>query len=414
MRANDLSLHSQSPTAQQPAAALDDSQAMQPYIQHFESFHDDFVCAFFPDPSLFSIILEYLPRFEPLANAVASLSARKMSLMESSHIKSAVDFKIKALNLLRQDLVYKGISEHSIVCMLTLSYVEIYEQNMEAWSRHLDGASKGVIELLANNKIFEEPQKYERLLSLVDAVAYQDIFSAVSSYSRPRMHSIYSGQWKSSTHGPKDGIYARLRKIMALGSEVSCFVNDLQDLYPSITYRVGYKYPQFYAVDKKHYTHEQHNSYNKLVHDFLLLQPIQRSSPGEFQLAEAIISALQISFALRMDTDEFLFQLSPRVRTLRSNLVTWMVKSPATSKPDITPSFILWILGITADSEMERYDTLSRIEKIYSPSLRFSLHAVMSFLTFFWKLRDDAKYSEYQIRDLLSLATEQTQFMIAI
>lgn len=97
---------------------------------------------------LSTIVLEYAKIYEPLAFAVGNLGSKWLPTLQPDLSEMFVDFKIKALNLLRQDLAYRGISEPSLLCMLILGIIEMNEFNNEAWNQHLDGSAKGITDML--------------------------------------------------------------------------------------------------------------------------------------------------------------------------------------------------------------------------------------------------------------------------
>lgn len=347
--------------------------------------------------------------YEPLANAVASLSARNMARNEPSYFQAAVDFKIKALNCLRQDLVYRGISEYSIMCMIILGNIEINEQNTTAWYQHLDGAAKGVSEILAKNDIFASPTNYENFLTLLDALAFQDIFSGMSLCIRPRLNEVYSTQWKDLTRGVGDH-YHGLRKVMATLSDIICLAAELQDSHPSLTYHLGHKYNQYYCVDKQLYSPENNSAYNKIVSEIANFQSPTSSSSDTSSLFGVFRYAVEIYFLLRFEANEFSYQLSPRIQELKQQALYWLSRLSPSTNVAISLSIVFWLFGMITDTAYEREMVFSRIMEIHQQVPQNSLNSVMNFLTTLWKMRDAPVNQHYPYRDLFSLVTEQTGF----
>lgn len=402
-----------SPELPPPATLLDQLQLLQICLNYFNYHKESRQLLIFPDERLFFLLTKYIPLYAPLANAIASLSAKRFSHTEPTYLQAAVDFKIKALNSLRQDLAYNGMSEYSIICMLTLGNIEINEMNLEAWTQHLDSAASGVTEILAKNNVFQSSGIHRNFLILLDAFALQDIMFGLAVCTRPRLNKVYHKQWKAFK-GDADDNYNGMRESMAHFSEITCLAAELQECHPSISYLVGFKYFQYYCVDRKYYTPRQLETYSRLVSEIYNFQPPESLSGDALSSLMMCRCALEIYLALRFDASEFSLVLSPRLLHAKRQAFYWLNRLPISTSIAVFQFVIIWLFGLVSDTEVDRATVLNKLRTFQLKCARASSYAVMNFLTLLWKMRDSPEYKGHPYRDLLSLVTEQTGFVLMV
>lgn len=392
----------------------DSGSMLKTCLDHFATCEKLKLTALLPGDTFFKLASEYIPVYEPLANAVGSLAARSLSQQQLAYVQAAVDFKIKALNLLRQDLVYQGVSESSLLCMLTLGNVEMNDLNIDAWSQHLDGAAKAASEILGRTNVFQHPENFGNFMIILDALTYQDILSGLALCKRPRLYDVYLNHWKYLQHRPDSKLhsYKAMSSHMMGLCEILCFAADLQEVFPSSLHRLGFKYPSFYAVDKSYYTQEQHARYNDILKSITNLPEVLGINYETNVLVNTSRHALLLYFILRLDADEFLYKLSTRVENIRAIALEWLFKCPPSKFMSVQMSTNIWLIGLVCESESDRNALLTRTKELYVEVPRSSLYAIMNYLSALWKMRDSPKYKDYTYRDILSFVTGQTGFTI--
>lgn len=394
--------------AMQTNPLTDQSDVLKTCLQHFATYEKLRLSVLLPDQAFVRLVQEYIPIYEPLANAVGSLAARNLSQQQLVYVQAAVDFKIKALNLLRQDLVYQGVSESSLLCMLILGNFEMNDLNIEAWSQHLDGAAKAASEILARHNVFENPDSYSNFMLILEVLTYQDIMSGLTLGKRPRLHDIYRHHLKYVS----EKCVVVKPPTLAL-SEILCLAADLQENYPSTLFRFGMKSPSHYAVDRSYYTPEIARRYDEILASISSPQTPSASGNSEAaMLMQAWQPALQLYFMLRLDAHEFLYTLSPRVEKLRAEALAALLKCPPTKFMAIQQPILIYFVGIVCEATHDHNALINRIKDLYAEMPRPALYSIMKYLSNLWKMRQSPKYKEYTYRDLLSSAAEQTGFMI--
>lgn len=414
--------YQQSPEIPPPASTLDQEELLQICLRHFHLFKESRIPVLLPDTSFFSVVSQYIPLHEPLANAVASLAARNLSQLEGSYVQTAVDFKIKALNFLRHDLESRGVSKYSIVCMLILANIELNEGSIESWAQHLDGAAKGVAEILANNRVFETPENYKDFLVLLDALAYHDIMSCLSQCIRPRLHDVYARPWRNLKLKTSDYYYG-MRQNMVNLSDIICLVADIYETSTNSPYT---RYPasengiskppssRYYCVSRSYYTPRQLQTYNQLLKNISDLDPTADVPSDVTKLAVCGKFGILLYFILKLDTDEFMHKLSSRIRDIKTQGLRSLSSLPLLYSTATIQAFLTWLIGIVCEIQSERAIVMNRIQELYKNVPRMSLYSVMNFLTIFWKYRDSPAYDNYTYRNLLMLVTDQTGFQIMV
>ena len=398
--------------------AISDLTTISECLKHFSTSSRSMISIVLPDLLFIDLVMQFIPIYEPLTFAVCSLGARSLSRTQSFYTQVAIDFKIKALNLLRQNLLYQGISEGALLCMLILGSIEMNELNEEAWEQHLEGLVKGINEMLESKAVLQNPIRYSNLMLIVDAAAYQDIMSAISNCKRPLLRHAYSNKWSFPAATPpcKTNYYQAINPILKIASDIICLGADLQESFPCTTYKLGLKNPTFYAVDKSYYKAEHHKQYNNILQciNQLHTQHIEDYSEHSV-IAYSGMQAVLIYFMLRLDTTEFLLKLSPRVQQLQKIGLKWLLLVQDASSARLTSrSIIIWLIGIATESPADRAALLNRIQELYAEVPRSSLYLTMNFLTHFWKMRSSPKYASYTYRDVISLACEQTSFKVLL
>lgn len=401
------------------ASNFQQDQLMKSCLNYFKSYKESRVPIIVPDREFLHITEEYLQLYEPLANAVASLAARGFM---HSYPQVSVDFKIKALNLLRHDLVQKGVSEYSIVCMLILGNIEMNEARDESWFQHLDGATKGVMEILNNNDVFGRPENYSNFIVLLDAVAYQDIVASMGFGTKPRLCELYSTKWKSLRVKDGKGYFHSLRLLMSFISEIMCFSVDLHERHPTMVgvsgkpvlhdpITPGTQIPLYYAPEKSYLTKAELKQYSKIYNNLRDVNLSLLVDPQLVSLLEGCRAALTLFLMLKVDSDEFQYRLSSQVRKLRSECRSLIEQDIETT---MSISIVVWLTGITSETMDERQTVLNKIHSLYSLIPRQSLQAALKFLTLFWKMRDDTANSHFSYRDLLQIVASMTQFRLLL
>jgi hypothetical protein len=366
-----------------------------------------------------TLVLEYSKIYEPLAFAVGNLGSKWLPTLQPDLNEMFVDFKIKALNLLRQDLAYHGISEPSLLCMLILGIIEMNEFNNEAWNQHLDGSAKGITEIFQTKPdIMENLDNYPNFVAILDSMALQDIMYAIATTSRPRLYLIYQSyqsklRIKGSDIVNADSVYSPMAPILMAVSDLLCFASDLQNQFPSITFELGAKYPGYYAVDKAYYTADHLRRYASLLRDIETSYNIEKK---DFTSLSTLISvnnqATLIYFMLRLDANEFQLQLSPKVREIREQGLISLSQAPLNFLRLKAHAVTIWLLGITVESKADRDRILAETKQIASHDPRPTFSLVANFLNIFWQKRDSLEYKNYTFRDLLSITTEETKFRL--
>lgn len=368
---------------------------------------------------LSTIVLEYAKIYEPLAFAVGNLGSKWLPTLQPDLSEMFVDFKIKALNLLRQDLAYRGISEPSLLCMLILGIIEMNEFNNEAWNQHLDGSAKGITDMLQKKPdIMENLDNYPNFVIILDNMALLDIIYALVTTSKPRMCLIYQYyQSKLRIKGPcilnADSVHSPIAPIVMAVNDLLCFASDLQNQFPSITFELGAKYPAYYAVDKSYYTADHHRRYASLLNDIETFSNIEeKDMTSMWEMVSSSKQVTLIYFMLRLDANEFQLQLSPKIRKIRDQGLILISQTPLYYMKLKVHSVAIWLLGITAEDKADRDRLLMETKQIASHTLCPTLSSVTHFLNVFWKKRDSPEYKNFTYRDLLSVTTEETKFRL--
>lgn len=401
--------------APNPINIPDHSSILKSCLHHFSTYEKLKLTVLLPGEKFLQLVTDNVPLYEPLANAVGSLAARNLSQQQLVYVQAAVDFKIRALNLLRQDLVYQGVSESSLLCMLILGNVEMNDHNIDAWSQHLDGAAKAASEILARNNVFQNPSNYSNFMLILDCLTYQDIVSGLALCKRPRLRDVYLRNINlfSQTREDQTSNYYQAISSVILGvCETLCLAADLQEAFPSTLHKLGFKNPSYYCVDKSYYSPDHYRRYNEIFSAVSTLPSVAGLSPEIALLMHTSKNAMLLYFMLRLDPEEFLYKLSPRVEKLRDEGLNGLLEGQSTKVVAVQQSINIWIIGLVCESAEDRNALLNKIKEFYAEVPRPSLYSVMNYLSSVWKMRDSPEMKEYPLRDILSLVTEQTAFTI--
>lgn len=399
-----------------PATPMaDSSSVLKTCLDHFASNEKLKYSVLLPGEVFARLVSEYIPLYEPLANAVGSLAARSLSQQQLVYLQAAVDFKIKSLNLLRQDLVYQGVSESSLLCMLILGNVEMNDLNIDAWSQHLDGAAKAASEILARNNVLEKPENFANFMLIFDALTFQDIFSRIALNKRPRLYDIYRNTWRSAHQQPdtKTNPYNALKPIAMELNEILCLAAELHETYP-MQHTLGMKYPANYAVDKSYFTPEIQRRYNNLYDAIANIAIPTDADPEIVMLMLTSVPALLIYFMLRLDSHEFLYTVSPRLEKARSDGLNALLRCPPSKFMSIQQPVNIYVIGLICDAPQDRNALLNKIKEFYTEVPRSSLYSIMNFLSNLWKMRDSPKFKNVTMRDTLSSVIDQTGFTVIL
>lgn len=369
------------------------------------------------EADFYGIVFQYCKIYEPLMFAVGNIGARTANTVSDSQM--AVDFKIKALNLLRQDLVNHGISESAVLCMLLLGYIELNESNFDAWGQHLDGAAKGILEILNRiPEILEKPHEHKNFITILDAMARQDILYCLFFTQRPRLHKIYS-IYRENLEAPSSSKQTlatfeyHLTSLLVTASEIIGLGADLMEQFPLVSYKIPIKFPTYYSVDKAQFTPEITERCNNIWKKLNALFPMPDDGVSQiYAISVASKQAITVYFLLRLDSTEFLYEISPKLRAIGELGVRMLTRSPLNFTRFKSYTTVIWALGITADSIQTREVLMNEINRYYSHNPRTSMYALMNFLREFWKARDSEQYRDYTYRDLLYIVGEQLDFTL--
>lgn len=378
-----------------------------------------------PDKRFLRIIEDYIPLHEPLAYAVASLAARSLI---TTYTQVSVDFKIKALNLLRHDLVQKGVSEYSIACMLILGNIEMNEQRIDSWLQHLEGACKGVSEILANNNVFERPEDYSNFVVLLDAVAYQDVVSGISRGLRPQLHKLYHDKWQRLKI--TGNYYNAIRPLVSTISDIIVFCAELHENYPTVTVNTKVEPPQpivldpipyntpiplYHPVDKRHFNESQNQRLDEIL-DQINGIDIPGDLPKSIQkMVESCKYTLLLFYYLKLDSTEYGYTLSDKVKEYRIRVMDSYSSLETSSTVTVSQTLVLWMVGITTETKQDQAVIMEKISVLYDKVPRASLYNVMNYLNLLWRMREDrVNYGRYTIRDIMTILTERTGYQITL
>lgn len=414
-----------SPPPQHPAYTLENAQVLKTCLDHFRMHKEYRIPVLLPDKDFLQIIEEYIPLHEPLAYAVASLAARSLS---TNYTQISVDFKIKALNLLRHDLVQNGVSEYSIACMLVLGNIEMNEQRIDAWLQHLEGACKGVSEILASNNVFERPENYRNFVVLLDAVAYQDIVSGISRGLRPQLHRLYHDKWRKLK--VTDNYYNAIRPLISTISDIIVLCAELHEKYPTVTVNSKVEPPQqiildpipyntpiplYHPVDKRYLDKDQRHRFNKLFDRINSIESPNNVPESIQKMVSLCKYTLLLFYSLKLDSEEYGHKLSSKLREYRKHAIDCYNSLETSSTVAVSQTLVLWMVGITTETKEDQTLIMEKISVLYNKLPRLSLYNVTSYLNQLWKMREDqVNYGRYTIRDIMTILTERTGYQITL
>lgn len=416
-----VSHQQQSEIQSQVVQTPDSKNLLANCIQRFNDYyinsnvHSHDVCKFS------NLVLEYSKIYEPLTFALGNLGSKKLQIMQPDLTESFVDFKIKALHLLRQDLVYHGISESSLVCMLILGIIEMNEFNNEAWNQHLEGTANGITEMIHTNpSMMENLENFPKFITILETMARLDVMYAISTNSRPRLYKIYGHYQEklcntslNNDNNDTSSINSPSALISMAINDLLCFASDLQDQFSGTMPELDAKYPEYYAVSKDYYSTDSHQRYASVLRNIENSFCIEEKDDTSLcTLGLASKQGILLYFILRLDANEFQTELSPKVRKIRDQGLSLISQEPLNFLNLKSHAVIIWLLGITAETKDDRNKLLKEMKQHYFSSPRSTFYLVEQFLTVFWSKRDSSEYMNYTYRTLLSVTTEETKFKL--
>jgi hypothetical protein len=412
------------PPPEHHAYTLENNQALKTCLDHFRMHKESRIPVLLPDKEFLQIIEEYIPLHEPLAYAVASLAARSLS---TSYTQISVDFKIKALNLLRHDLVQKGVSEYSIACMLVLGNIEMNEQRIDAWLQHLEGACKGVSEILTNN-VFEQPENYSNFIVLLDAVAYQDVVSGISRGLRPQLYSLYHDKWRKLKI--TGNYYNAIRPLISTISDIIVLCAELHEQYPTVTVNSKVEPPQqiildpipynspiplYHPVDKRYFNKDQKYRFKELFDRINSIESPQNVPESIKKMVDLCKYTLLLFYSLKLDSEEYGHTLSDKLKEYRRQAINCYNSLETSSTVAVSQTLVLWMVGITTETKEDQTLIMEKISVLYNKLPRLSLYNVTNYLNQLWKMREDrVNYGRYTLRDIMTILTERTGYQITL